>query len=251
MGGKDQHALDEQLPPIGDRERGSRPICLKSTTQEFLFVLSTTIAFAQEAFFAGLTVGLTAVIGHDLGMNIAEITWISAGCSLTSGAFLLMFGRIADNCGRKKLFLFGMVGFTFAVLAASFASSPIYLDLFSGVIGLFSASVVPPAIGKLGAVYETSSVRKNRAFACFSAGNPLGYVGGMVISGIAADISTWQTSFRALAILYAIFTMVGAWAFPPDESNNAPLAIESLRRFDIIGTVLIIVGFASLTASLS
>jgi MFS family permease len=162
-----------------------------------------------------------------------------------------MFGRIADNCGRKKLFLFGMVGFTFAVLAASFASSPIYLNVFSGIIGLFSASVVPPAIGKLGAVYETSSVRKNRAFACFSAGNPLGYVGGMVVSGIAADISTWQTSFRALAVLYAIFTIVGAWAFPPDEGNNVPLTIESLRQFDVIGTVLIIVGFASLTASLS
>jgi MFS family permease len=162
-----------------------------------------------------------------------------------------MFGRIADNCGRKKLFLFGMVGFTFAVLAASFASSPIYLNVFSGIIGLFSASVVPPAIGKLGAVYETSSVRKNRAFACFSAGAPLGYVGGMVISGIAADISTWRTSFRALAVLYAIFIIVGAWAFPPDEGNNVPLSIESLRRFDVLGTVLIIVGFASLTSSLS
>lgn len=162
-----------------------------------------------------------------------------------------MFGRIADDYGRKKLFLFGMVGFTLAVLAASFASSPIYLDVFSGVIGLFSASVVPPAIGKLGAVYTGSSVRKNRAFACFSAGNPLGYVGGMVISGVAADISTWRASFRALAVLYAIFTLVGAWAFPPDEGNDMPLAVESLRRFDVMGTVLIVVGFASLTASLS
>ncbi|OQE13654.1 hypothetical protein PENFLA_c045G01055 [Penicillium flavigenum] len=251
MGEKQQHDLGDQLPPVGNHERGSRPICLKSTTQECLFVIATTIAFAQESFFTGLTVGLTAVIGRDLDMSIAEITWISAGCSLTSGAFLLMFGRIADNCGRKKLFLFGMVGFTFAVLAASFASSPIYLNVFSGVIGLFSSSVVPPAIGKLGAVYETPSVRKNRAFACFSAGAPLGYVGGMVISGIAADISTWQTSFRALAVVYAIFTIVGAWAFPPDERNNVPLSIESLRRFDVLGTVLIIVGFASLTSSLS
>ncbi|KAE8163038.1 major facilitator superfamily domain-containing protein [Aspergillus tamarii] len=248
---KNQHRLDGQLSLVGDHGRGGRPVCLKSTTQEFLFVFSTTLALAQESFFAGLTVGLTAAIGHDLGMKVAEITWISAGCSLTSGAFLLVFGRIADDYGRKKLFLFGMVGFTLAVLAASFASSPIYLDVFSGVIGLFSASVVPPAIGKLGAVYTGSSVRKNRAFACFSAGNPLGYVGGMVISGVAADISTWRASFRALAVLYAIFTLVGAWAFPPDEGNDMPLAVESLRRFDVMGTVLIVVGFASLTASLS
>jgi hypothetical protein len=100
-------------------------------------------------------------------------------------------------------------------------------------------------------VYETSSTRKNRAFACFSAGNPLGYVGGLVTTGIATEISTWQTSFRTLAVLYAIFTIVGAWAFPPDEGTNMPLAIDSLSRFDVMGTIFIIVGFASLTASLS
>ncbi|KAJ5427481.1 Major facilitator superfamily domain general substrate transporter [Penicillium cf. griseofulvum] len=249
MGEKSQHDLDDQLPlaPIDDHDIGSRPTCLKSNTQEFLFVISTATALAQESFFIGLTVGLTAVIGNDLGMTIAEIAWINSPAAL----FLLMFGRIADYYGRKKLFLFGMGGFTFAVLTASFATSPIYLNIFSGVIGICSASVVPPAIGKLGAVYETSSVRKNRAFACFSAGNPLGYVGGMMISGIAADISTWRTSFRALAILYAIFTIVGAWAFPPDEGTTVPLSIESLRRFDVMGTILIVVGFASLTASLS
>lgn len=81
MGEKHQHDLDDQQPPAGDHKRGSRPICLKSTTQEFLFVIATTIAFAQESFFTGLTVGLTAVIGRDLDMTIAEITWISAGCS--------------------------------------------------------------------------------------------------------------------------------------------------------------------------
>ena len=81
VGEKDQHVRHNQLPPLDDHERGSRPICLKSTIQEFLFVISTTIAFAQESFFAGLTVGLTAVIGHDLGMSIAQITWITAGCS--------------------------------------------------------------------------------------------------------------------------------------------------------------------------
>lgn len=162
-----------------------------------------------------------------------------------------MFGRVADNCGQKKIFLIGMGGFTLAVLIASFAYSPIYLDLFTGIVGLFSASVVPPAVGKLGAVYEASSARKNRAFACFSAGNPLGYIGGMIISGIAADISTWRTSFRTLAVLYAIFTLVAAWAFPPDEVNNMPLNIQTLKQFDVVGTVLISIGFASLTASLS
>lgn len=57
----------------------SRPVSLNTPIQECLFVLSTTVGFAQEAFFNGITVGLTALIGRDLDMNIAEIAWISAG----------------------------------------------------------------------------------------------------------------------------------------------------------------------------
>jgi hypothetical protein len=42
------------------------------TTQEFLFVIATTIAFAQESFFTGLTVGLTAVIASR-GLLVVKI----------------------------------------------------------------------------------------------------------------------------------------------------------------------------------
>ncbi|KAB8277164.1 hypothetical protein BDV30DRAFT_234965 [Aspergillus minisclerotigenes] len=35
------------------------------------------------------------------------------------------------------------------------------------------------------------------------------------------------------------------------EANDMPLAVEFLERIDVMGTVFIVVGFASLTASLS
>ena len=75
--------------------------------------------------------------------------------------------------------------FLFAVfaLAAGFAKTPISLDVLTGIMGLFSASAVPPASGILGAAYERPSKRKNAAFACFSAGNPLGYVFGTIFGG--------------------------------------------------------------------
>lgn len=101
--------------------------------------------------------------------------------SLTSGAFLLTFGKLADMFGRKVLFIIGMAGYTFSLLIAGFANNAIYMDVFSGIIGLFAAAVVPPAVGVLGATYEKPSKRKNLAFACFSAGNPLGFVGGMIV----------------------------------------------------------------------
>ncbi|KAJ5674253.1 hypothetical protein N7462_009692 [Penicillium macrosclerotiorum] len=228
-----------------------RPKCFNSTFQECLFVLTATMAIGQQSFFQGAIVGVTASIGSDLNMNSAEITWINAGASLSSGAFLLTFGKLADMFGRKVLFIIGMAGFTLSLLVAGFATNAIYMDVFSGILGLFAAAVVPPAVGALGAVYEKPSIRKNRAFACFSAGNPLGFVGGMIISGVASHEYNWRASFWALAVVYAIFTVLTVWTVPPDGFSRTPVSIEAVKQFDLFGTALVVVGFAFFSSSLS
>lgn len=153
--------------------------------------------------------------------------------------------------GRKILFVIGMGGFTLALLIAGFATNAIYMDVFSGIVGLFAAAVVPPAVGALGAVYEKPSKRKNRAFACFSAGNPLGFVGGMIVSGVAANEYNWRASFWALAVIYAFFTVLTVWTVPADGFARTPMSFEAFKRFDILGTMLVIVGFAFFSSSLS
>ncbi|KAJ5894507.1 hypothetical protein N7495_006198 [Penicillium taxi] len=228
-----------------------RPECFDSTLKECLFVLTATMAIGQQSFFQGAIVGVSASIGSDLNMSSAEITWISAGSSLSSGAFLLTFGKLADMFGRKTQFIIGMGGFTLALLVAGFATNAIYMDVFSGILGLFAAAVVPPAVGALGAVYPKPSKRKNRAFACFSAGNPLGFVGGMIISGIASHEYNWRASIWALAVIYAIFTALTAWTVPSDDFARTPVNRDTIKQFDLLGTALIIVGFAFFSSSLS
>mgnify|MGYP002380351548 CR=1 FL=1 len=144
-----------------------------------------------------------------------------------------------------------MAGFTIALLIAGFATNAIYMDVFSGIIGLFAAAVVPPAVGSLGAVYEKPSKRKNRAFACFSAGNPLGFVGGMIISGVASHEYNWRASFWALSVVYAVFTLLTVWTVPPDGFPSTPVSWEAMKRLDPLGMILATVGFAFFSSSLS
>lgn len=88
-----------------------------------------------------------------------------------------------------------MGAFSVSCLIAGFAINAMYLVIFQGLLGLWSAAAVPPAVGILGAAYETPSKRKNYAFACFSAGNPVGFVFGCIFSGVAANLFSWRASF--------------------------------------------------------
>lgn len=170
--------------------------------------------------------------------------------SLTAGAFLLFFGRTADMFGRKPIFVGSMAVFTLFALGAGFATNPLVMDTLNGFLGLCSAAAVPPAVGILGATYEKPSKRKNYAFACFSAGNPLGFAFGTVLSGVATKLFNWRASFWLLAIIYLIFTVTAIFTVPKDSEEPEQFGWGSLKRFDLFGTVCTIGGIAMFSSSL-
>jgi MFS family permease len=198
----------EKLPElelVESNPYGSRPKCFSNLLQECLFVLTTTFAIGQSSIFFGAAICITSYIGNDLNMTASEVVWISAGQNLSAGCFLLFFGRVADLFGRRMMFLLSMGCFSACLLIMGFATNAFYMDIFCGLAGVCSAAAVPPAIGKLGAVYEKPSRRKNRAFACFSAGNPLGFALGAFIAGVAMDVANWRTVFVSTLILPNIY----------------------------------------------
>ncbi|KIY03507.1 uncharacterized protein Z520_00198 [Fonsecaea multimorphosa CBS 102226] len=245
-------SIGTSLAPTESDPHGTRPACFSSFFQECLFVLTTTIAVGQSSIFTGAILCLTNSIGEDLNMTAAEVTWISAAQTLAAGTFLLFFGRVADLFGRRLLFLCSLAFFSICLLITGFATNAYFLDIFCGLLGLSSAASVPPAIGKLGAVYDRPSRRKNRAFACFSGGNPVGFVLGAFISGVTMQVSSWRAAFWVMAVIYAFFFFAALWTTPPDsEQSLGGLNMDTFLKFDLLGALLAVSGIAMFTASLT
>lgn len=173
-----------------------------------------------------------------------------------------------------------------SILTGLLARNPLALLVAQGFLGLCCAAVVPPAAGILGAAYAVPSRRKNVVFACLSCGNPLGFVAGTLVSGIAVRVGgSWRAAYVVLAIISAAWVAVGVWVVPSDSavageepnsvedvvavtneaetasrwdmtrlrmrSYDMKKAVELMKRFDAVGTVLTIVGTGLFTASLT
>ena len=103
--GKGESLKDETdvMEPIQPATTNSvRPACFNSTVQEVLFVLTATMAIAMGSLLSGSIVVISSFVGRDLDMSQAQITWLASSSSLTSGAFLLFFGRVADLFGTHE-----------------------------------------------------------------------------------------------------------------------------------------------------
>jgi MFS family permease len=164
---------------------------------------------------------------------------------LAAGSFLLFFGRVADLFGRRSVLICGMTCYSVFLLIAGFATNAIFLGILCGLTGLCSAASVPAAIGLLGAAYSHPSRRKNIAFACFSAGNPLGFGAGSLLSGLLNEYMPWRASFWTLAVIYGFFAAFSWWTVPPEQDNSpCTLQYATLAQLDWLGAIAIVAGIA-------
>src|ERR1700761_953850 len=241
-----------QIPTtsISTSHYGGRPSCFTCTYQEIFVGLTATMAVCINSLSAGIVTVNSSFIGKDLEMSTAEIIWLSAATSLSSGSFLLLFARIADLFGRRRMFISSLFLFSVLCLGAGFANRGVTLDIINGFMGLMSAAAVPPAQGMLAVIYDVPSERKNAVFACFSAGNPLGFVFGLISGGIVAQIFDWRAAFWWLAIIFFIFTIIAIIVLPKDLTETVKLSKETIKRFDIVGSLLTISGTGLFSAGL-
>jgi MFS family permease len=86
-----------------------------------------------------------------LNSSFSDLQWIVDAYALTRAAFLLTAGSLADMFGRRRLYLAGLVVFTFASVLCGFAVDAFTVGLnrillVAAVIALVSGAVSLAAI---------------------------------------------------------------------------------------------------------
>ena len=81
---------------------------------------------------------------RDLGATEASLSWVLSGYSIASGAFLMLAGRLADQKGRRRLFLIGVTVFVVGSLLSGMADTTGWLIAARVVQGV-GGSILGPA----------------------------------------------------------------------------------------------------------
>lgn len=136
-------ATDTTLPSPA----GTAPPRLDRRARLVLFVLCAA-QFMVALDFSVLNVALPE-LGRDLGLGPSSLQWAVTAFALPSGGFLLLFGRIADLYGRRRLFLAGLAVFGAASLLATFAWDPASFLAGRALQGLGAAVIVPTGMSLL------------------------------------------------------------------------------------------------------
>ncbi|MFI8945355.1 MFS transporter [Streptomyces sp. NPDC053750] len=206
-----------------------------------LFVLCAA-QFMVSLDFSVLNVALP-VLGADLGMSPSALQWAVTAFALPSGGFLLLFGRIGDLYGRRRLFLTGLALFGAASLLATFAWDPASFLAGRALQGLGAAAIVPTGMSLLTTTFPEGPAR-DRALGISGTLLSLGFTVGMVAGGVLTDLLGWRSTMGLLALFALIVLPLAPGLLPESRTSEGP-------RLDVPGAVTVTGGLLSLIYALS
>lgn len=206
-----------------------------------LFVLCAA-QFMVALDFSVLNVALPA-LGKDLGLSQSALQWAVTAFALPSGGFLLLFGRIADLFGRKKLFLIGLAVFGAASLLATLAWNPAAFLAGRALQGLGAAVIVPTGMSLLTTTFPEGPLR-DKALGISGTLLSLGFTVGMVLGGVMTDTLGWRSTMGLLAVTAVVVLALAPGLLPESRTPQRP-------SLDVPGAVTVTGGLLALIYALS
>lgn len=170
-------------------------------------------------------------ITADLGLEQPDIRWVIISYVLTYASLSLVFGKVGDLLGYRRVFLAGLVistlGFTVCAVAPSF-SALLIGRILQGVGAALSWSCAPALATSL-----YPETERTRVLGFYSAAIAIGTALGPLAGGVLVQSYGWRVVFWGRLPL-VLTGLALAWLIPA----TPPTSVH--RRYDWTGALLLI-----------
>ncbi len=214
----------------------------KSQLKKAVLLVSTITSFLTAFIGSSVNVALPS-IESEFKIDAVTLAWISSSYLLTTAAFLLPLGRIADIKGRKKTFQLGLFIYTFFSLLSGFAFNTISLIVFRIIQGIGAAMIFGTGTAIITSVFPVGE--RGKAMGYLVSAVYLGLSFGPFFGGLLTQYLGWRSIFY-LNVPFGIFIAYLMVAKLKEEWADA-----QGEKFDWVGSIVYIMALSFLMLGFS
>ncbi|MFJ4439298.1 MFS transporter [Streptomyces sp. NPDC088923] len=149
--------------------------------------------FMLSVDFSILNVALPEV-GAGVGLGLSGLPWVTSAYALPAAGFALLFGRMGDLFGRRRLFITGMALLGAASLLGGFAQNAEVLLTARALQGFATAMAIPASLSLLTSTFAEGSQR-DRVLGLNGALLSGGFTVGALVGGVLVSLLSWRAAF--------------------------------------------------------
>lgn len=207
-----------------------------------LFILSISIAIFMSSLDGTIVNIALPAITEAFSITTTTVSWVATSYLLVEVGCVLIFGKIADTVGYKKIFLSGFFVFTLGSFLCGFL--PEFVGGFpslilSRIIQAVGGAMLMSVAAAMIAAYIPAE-QKGKAMSIIMLCASLGTAIGPTIGGILTQHLSWHWIFFINVPVGIFAILLGAKVIPSMQPCTESGA------FDRTGAVLVFVGLASL-----
>jgi MFS family permease len=201
-------------------------------------VMATNFMIAIEATI--VSTAMPQIVGQLGGLPL--YSWVFAAFLLTQTATTVVFGKLADLAGRKRVILVGIAAFLFGSILCGFAWSMPSLIVFRLVQGIGAGAVQPTAMTIVGDLYSVHERAKIQGW--LASVWALSAILGPLAGGLIIQYFSWAWIFWMNLPIGAL-AAAGFWAYLHEKN------VRGRGRIDHLSAGIFTVAIAAIMADLT
>jgi EmrB/QacA subfamily drug resistance transporter len=181
-------------------------------------------------------------IQRDLHASFAQVQFVFAGYQLAYGVVLITGGRLGDILGRKRMFMIGVAGFTFASLLCGISQSGTQIVAARVLQGLMASLMYPQIFSIIRVTFPPQKLAT--AFGILGGVIGLATITGPIAGGLIIQANLFDLDWRPIFLInvpVGVFAVVAAYfRLPESKAPDAP-------KLDLAGVAIVTVALFLLT----